>query len=171
MKKLLYLAFVLITTLSCSTLQTNKIIPYLVSIETENSIYQMINNLNKEKIVFYFENLPDSKFKIHLFKDGMNNKYSFSNRKLFINDRFYPIIFDTDYKFFVKTENNYPIISKFEDESEKKSNVVKMPSINERIKNRNLYIRDSKINIVDFSIYWIIDAKGNLLETNSNKTD
>jgi hypothetical protein len=171
MKKSLYLTLVLILILSCSTLKTNKVIPYLVSIEAENSIYQAINNLNKEKIAFYFENLSDGKFKVHLIKDGINDKYSFSNRKLFINDKFYPIIFDNDYKFFVKTENNYPIISKFEDESEKKSTVVKMPSIYERIKNRNLYIRDSKINIIDFSIYWIVDTKGNLVETNSNKTD
>lgn len=169
MKKIIFLIAVCVALYSCSATHNEKTIPYLVSIEVENSIQQAISNLNKESVAFYFENLPDYKFKIHLMVDGIKDRYSFSNRKLFINDKFYPLIFDNDYKFFVKMENGYPVVSKFEDDTERKSTIIKMPSIDERIKNKQLFMKDSKINNIDWSTFWVVDDKGRLLETNSKK--
>jgi hypothetical protein len=168
MKKIITLIVICIVFWNCSTRRNEKVIPYIVSIDAENSIYQTIKDLKQNGIVFYFENVEDKKFKIHLIQDEVDI-YSFSNRKLFINDRFYPLVFDNDYKFFVKMENGYPIVSKFEDETERNSSVIKMPSIDERMKNKQLYIKDSKKNIIDWSTYWVVDERGNLLETNSKK--
>lgn len=167
MKKIIVLIIISFTFYNCSSVYTEKVIPYSVSIESENSIYHTIESLNQNNISFYFETLEDNKFKIHLITDGINGNYFFSNRKLFVNDKFYPLVFDTDYKFFVRMKDNYPIISKFEDDTEKKSTVIKMPEIEERVKNINLYLKDSKRKIIDSSTYWVVDVKGNLLETNA----
>ncbi len=163
--KIYIIALLIITQFlsNCSS-QRNAVIPYILGIDTENSIYQSIKG-NDKNISFYFEHLSKDKYKIHLAKS--DNKFLASNRKLFINDKFYPITLDTDYSFYVKSENNYPIISKFEDEDEKKSNVIKIPDISERLKNKSLYLKDKITLNIDWSIYWIIDGNGNLLETNS----
>jgi hypothetical protein len=167
MKKTIILIIFSLVVTNCSTIPKNNIIPYLLSIEAESSIYDNIKNSNKDSIAFYFERLSDNKFKVHLLKEGILDEYSVSNRKLFINDKFYPLIFDIDYKFYVKMKNSYPIVSKFENEDEKKSVSITMPNINERMKNRLLYIRDGRYPRIELSIYWIVDNKGNLLETNS----
>lgn len=166
MKKV-FLILIIINLYSCSSVKKRNVIPYILSIDAENSIYQKIKNQNKEEVEFYFERLSENKNKIHLRVNKSNEKDEISNRKLFINDCFYPLIFDLDYLFYVKLKNNYPIVSIFEDEKELKSNEIKMPSIEERVKNKMLYIKDAKKYIIDFSIYWLVDNNGNLLETNS----
>lgn len=167
MKNIIYLLLTCFVFSSCSSIKHKKVIPYFISTESEFSIYENIKNLKKDHIVFYFENIGDKKFKIHLFNDNVEDQYSFSNRKIFINDTFYPLIFDTDYIFFVKTKNNYPVISKFNDDSERNFSIIKIPNIEERVKNSVQYLKDTKYNIIDFSTYWIIDNKGKLIETNS----
>lgn len=44
---------------------------------------------------------------------------------------------------------------------------VKIPSIEERMKNKSLYAKDRITNIIDRSIFWIVDKHGKLIETNS----
>jgi len=168
MKKIILIIAIALCISSCATTPKERNIPYSVSIDAEYSIFKAIQNLKQDKISFYLEHISDDKFQIHLL-ESINENYSFSNRKLFINDKFYPLIFDTDYLFFVKTENGYPIVTKFENDDEKKFEVIKTPSISERFNNKSLYARDMKINRIDWSIYWIVDSKGNLLETNSKK--
>lgn len=148
---------------NCSS-QKNVVIPYILAIETESSIYQSIKG-NDKNVSFYFEHLPENKYKIHLSTG--DTKFLAFSRKLFVNDKLYPIIFDADYSFYVKSQNNFPTISKFENEDERKSISIKMPDIAERLKNKSLYIKDVKTNNMDWSTYWIVDANGNLLETNS----
>jgi len=164
-KKILLLSILGFVFSNCVAQNMEKAIPYLFTIDTENSIYKYIKESKKDSIAFFMESMPNEKYKIHVFLDGIQENYSFSNRKLFINDRFYPLILDTDYFFYVKMENDFPVVSKFEDESERKSNVIRMPDIKEREKNKSLYLRDEKIKLICLSVYWIIDKKGNLIET------
>lgn len=166
MKKLFICIIITFTFLGCATISRSKVIPYILSIEAENSIYQKIKDYDKNKIAFYFERIEKNKNRIHLLKDGINDKYSFSNRKLFINDRFYPLIFDNDDNFYVEMVNNFPVVFKFEDETEMKSNKFKMPNIEERIKNKNLYIKSMIKRLIEISTNWVVDDNGKLIETN-----
>lgn len=167
MKKKISLVFLSILFINCSTINKTKTIPYILSIEAENSIYNTLKNLNKDSITFYFEALNDKKFKFSLLRKGNLEEYSFSNRKLFINDKFYPLILETDYIFFLDMKDDYPIISIFENEDEIKSNSIKMPKIEERVKNKNLYLKDGRVPIIENNEYWIVDNKGGLIETNT----
>ncbi len=151
--------------INCRSIPEMKIIPYLVSIETEDSIYGKIKSMNN--VSFYLEHISTNEYKIHLMESEKSNQ---SNRMIFINDKFYPLFFDTDYLFYVKMKNNYPIVSKFENEDEKKSSEIKIPTIDERIKNKNLFLRDRTSLNIDWSIFWVVDSKGNLIKTNLNQT-
>ncbi len=145
--------------------QKTTIVPYLLNIDAENSIYKFIKTESQDSIAFYFERIEKEKIKIHFTKG--DSKSLISNRKLFINDKFYPIIFDTDYSFFVNTENDFPTVQKFEDKGERNFKVVKMPTIAERLKNKSLYAQNKIMNVIDWSTFWIVDLNGKLLETNS----
>ncbi|WP_152640794.1 hypothetical protein [Flavobacterium sp. 316] len=160
---------ILITAFCLLKINAQNTIPYLVNLETEKSIYKEILNKPKEDIAFLIENVSDKRFKIHLisFKD---KEIQLTNRKLFINDEFYPIIFYTDYLFYTQLKDNKPLVS-FE-ESKNVYKDISIPTIEEREKNNHLYGLKRKSIIVDNSIYWIIDDKGKLVETNSIlKTD
>jgi hypothetical protein len=163
MKKIILSLFV-INLIGCESLPKENIVPYVLSIEAENSIYKAIKNENKDSIIFYFKQLSIDKFEFDLLK---GDKYSFSNRKLYVNDQFYPLIFETDYIFYSKMVDGKPLVLKFNDDTEKKSSQVKIPDIQERLINKSLYSIMRKKNILDMTIFWIVDSKGNLLETNS----
>lgn len=166
MKKIIILILAFLT-FSCSSVNRDKTIPYILSIDAEESIYKSLQSQNNDGLYFFFEHLPNNNFKIHLFEDGFNHEFYFSNRRLLINDRFYPIIFDTDYFFYLEKKDNIPVVLKFKNEDEKQSETVKIPTILERSKNRTLYAYKKKHQIIDHSIFWIVDLKGNLIETNS----
>jgi hypothetical protein len=75
------------------------------------------------------------------------------------------LIFDTDYFFYSKIKNNKPVTS-----FEKEKNIYKeitIPTIQVRETNPELYGYSKKTILIDNSIYWIVDRKGKLLETNS----
>ena len=163
MKKILVL--ILISILSKANAQSNSIIPYLLDIETESSIYQFIQRQKQDSIAFYFEKLENDRIKIHFTQKSLRT--ADSNRKLFINDKYYSIIFDTDYQFYVKAENDFPIITKFKDDREREFEIVKMPNIEDRLKNKYLYAKDGIKQLIDWSTFWIVDQNGKLIETNS----
>ncbi len=163
MKKIILLfTFISITNLYS---QKNTIIPYILDINTENSIYQYIKEKKQDSIAFYFERLENDKFKIHLSQKSRSA--ADSNRKLFINDKLYSIIFDMDYIFYVKAKDDFPIVTKFKDYREREFDIVKMPNIEERIKNKSLYAKDQIKSIIDWSTFWVVDQNGKLIETNS----
>ena len=163
MKKILVL--ILISILSKANAQSNSSIPYLLDIETESSIYQFIQRQKQDSIAFYFEKLENDRIKIHFTQKSLRT--ADSNRKLFINDKYYSIIFDTDYQFYVKAENDFPIITKFKDDREREFEIVKMPNIEDRLKNKYLYAKDGIKQLIDWSTFWIVDQNGKLIETNS----
>ncbi|WP_348825749.1 hypothetical protein [Flavobacterium aestuarii] len=162
MNKILFICIIICSGLLNAQEQT---IPYLLDWETENSIYQYLElkKANKDSVVFIFENLDREKVKIHISKKSQN--FQKSNRKLFINDRLYPIIFEMDYWFYTETKNDFPIISK--ETSNYKSEFVPIPNLKERKQNAEKYAYRKLINIIDWSIYWIVDRKGKLVETNT----
>ena len=145
--------------------QKNTIIPYVLDINSENSIYQYIKEKKQDSIAFYFERLENDKIKIHLSQKSRRS--ADSNRKLLINDKLYSIIFDLDYIFYVKSKDDFPIVTKFKDDREREFDIVKMPNIEERMKNKSLYAKDQIKSIIDWSIFWIVDQNGKLVETNS----
>jgi len=155
---------ILLTSFCLWKISAQNTIPYLVNLETEKSIYKEILNMPKEDISFLLENLSDKTFKIHLiiFK---SNDLQITNRKLFVNNEFYPLIFYTDYLFYTKLKDDKPIVS-FE-ESKNVYKDIAIPTIEERKKNSHLYSLKRKSIIIDNSIYWIVDNKGDLMETNS----
>ncbi len=168
MKQILASIFIFCTLSLCKAQSSEKIIPYLLGIEAENTIYQFLKSSDKkDSIAFYMESLPDDKYKIYFLRLGIKNpNANISNRKLFINDRFYPLILDTDYWFYVKMENNFPIVGKFENEDEKKSNYIKIPPIEQRLKDKALILRDGKYPNYELTVNWTVDKKGNLVGSN-----
>jgi hypothetical protein len=162
MKRILKFSL-LILVISCST-KKNVIIPYLLDLSTEKSVYKEIINSNKN-IVFYFESLPENKIKIYLVS-LYDNDFLSTNRKLFINDKFYPVIFEHDYSFYSNLGNDGKPVTAFE-VNKYKFKDIPIPTIQEREKNPDAYGYKRKLIIIDNSIYWIIDKKGKLIETNS----
>ncbi|KFF03183.1 hypothetical protein [Flavobacterium reichenbachii] len=163
MKNIINLGFLFLFT-GCSSINTKDIIPYFIGFDAEKSIYEEVSKSTEKDVVFYIEHLADTTLKFHLI-NSRDNDFLITNRKLFINDRFYPVIFDTDYLFYSEIKNGHPIIS-----FEVKKNTyedISIPSIEEREKNIELYGYKKKLLIIDNSIYWVVDKKGKLLHTNS----
>lgn len=162
MKNILLL-IVIVLTISCSTKRDIALIGYLLAIDTEKSIYQELLNSGKgETVVFYLEHLSDHQIKIHLLEEI--GDFASTNRKLFINDKFYPLIFDTDYLFYTKLKANYPAITK--EKSLSGQSTVKIPTIEERDRNFKIYGVPKKVLILEYSTYWIVNRQGELIETN-----
>ena len=145
----------------CSSNKYTNTIPYLISLDAEKSIYNKISKLENNSVMFYFEHLPNLNYKIYLVSRIGKNEFSSTNRKLFINENFYPIIFDTDYQFYSKLKEGYPTVL-LEDKKE-----IKIPIISEREKNVDLYGYNRKNLIIDNTYYWVIDKKGKLVESNT----
>lgn len=162
------ITFVLIIIcIGCSSTKDKKIIPYLLNKNTEESIYNELLKLNENRIVvFYLEHLPNSNFKIHLIDGSDKDEFISTNRQLFINNKFYPLIFDTDYFFYTDMENNYPSIVSIDAKTLKETK-ISIPKIDERIKNPESYASTRKTLLIDNSFYWVIDNRGRLIETNS----
>lgn len=164
MKNIIISSFVLLF-ISCTSVKNKTyVIPYLIDVSAEKSIYKEVFKSTEKNIVFYIEHLSDSTLKFHLINSN-DKEFLETNRKLFINDKLYPIIFDTDYLFYSEMKDGQPIVS-----YEIKKNIyekIYIPTIQEREKNPELYGYKRKAIIIDHSIYWILDKKGKLLQTNS----
>ncbi|WP_406845198.1 hypothetical protein [Flavobacterium soyae] len=166
MKNIFSLGFFLLL-FSCTSIKTNDtLIPYVIDIGAEKSIYNEISKVKHKDVVFYIEHLSDSTLKFHLINSN-GKDFLRTDRKLFVNDKFYPIIFDTDYLFYSEMKDGKPIVSL---EVKKNSyEEIPIPSIQEREKNPELYGFKKKSVMIDNSLYWILDRKGKLLKTNTDK--
>ncbi|GEP52818.1 hypothetical protein FNO01nite_34900 [Flavobacterium noncentrifugens] len=166
MKRKIILIISIALSFACKAQNRDKIIPYLIGIEAENEIYQFMKGAKNDSVAFYMESLPNEQYKIHFIREGIQTPNAVSNRMLFINDRFYPLILESDYTFYVKMENQIPTIRKFENEDEKKLLYIKIPTINERMKDKNLIVKDKRIPLYELTVNWIIDNNGNLVSSN-----
>lgn len=164
--KNLFLILLFSLLLSCSARKEGNIIGYLLAADTEKSIHDELLERGKGKpAIFYLEFLSDSQYKIHLLDES--SEFEITNRKLFVNKEFYPIIFATDYLFYTELRDNYPVISLEKTLSEYSN--IKIPNIDERVRNPDIYGMPRKALIIDNSIFWIVDRNGRLVETNSSK--
>ncbi|MGV3460638.1 MAG: hypothetical protein ACO1N9_09325 [Flavobacterium sp.] len=162
MKKL-QLLLLFVTLVNCSSKKDAGFIGYLLSIDTEKSIYGELLKRNKNKpAIFYLEHLPDSKIKIHLIEQS--GDFTSTNRKLFINDKYYPLIFETDYLFYTELKDGFPIVT-----TDKPVIKKSISSIKERTENPDAYGIIKKVLVIEHSTYWIIDKKRKLLETNVSR--
>ena len=164
MKKILIL-IILFSFTDIYSQESEQLHPYFLSTDAEYSIFKFIQNENKDEIEFRINEITENRiiFEVFTNRKQINN----SNRKLFIDDRFYPINFMTDNFFRVIMEKDFPVIHKVDENGENQIR-MKMPSVTERIKNKELYRDNTKpIIYCGKSIYWIVDKDGNLLETNS----
>ncbi len=116
MKKLIVLSL-LIGFVNCKSTQhaNNNFIPYLLPLETESAIFKEMSYIPSEKkIAFYFD--FEKNGSINIWADTFSNGYSkevrLSNRKLFINDKFYPLVFSTDETFQAILEGGNIIVTK-----------------------------------------------------------
>ena len=147
--------------------QKSEIVPYMLSFKTEKSIYDIIKDKEKDSLAFFMDRLEGGKYKIHvLFK--CTSAYSSSNRKLFINDRFYPLFFDTDYQFnLFELKDNFPILKIYPSDEDDNYQIIKMPDLETRIKNNYIFQKRVPVIMHCTTIYWIIDSNGDLIETKS----
>lgn len=156
MKRIIILLILIVS--SCSTTNQKGIISYVVDISAEKSIYEVVSQ--KSNICFYMQALGDSKFKIYLIENN-DKEFLITNRKLFINNKFYPIIFESDYIFYSQVKDGKPMVS-----YEEQRNIYKeipMPSIEQREKQSDQYGYLRRRLIIDYAPFWIIDEKGKLV--------
>lgn len=158
MKNIFKVSLVLLMMYSCSSSKNRVIIPYTLDIGVEKLIYQEI--VNKTNVAFYLQAINDSQFKLSLI-NSTNNDFSFSNRMIFINDRFYPLIFESDYIFYSKIKDNRPIVS-YEIERNKYKEIP-LPTIERREKELESFGYPQKRMIIDKATFWIIDKKRKLV--------
>lgn len=148
---------------ACSSKKSNSIIPYFLNIDTEKNIYKKIQKFEQEDVVFYLEIISKNSYKLHLIKSKGEEDFMKTNRKLFINDRFYPIIFETDYNFFIELKKDFPVVTKFRNELDGKGEKINIPPIEIRDKERDLFSYPKKQLILDNSIFWLIDNRGKII--------
>ena len=145
--------------LSCQTLretavkEDNNFIPYLLPIETEEALYKEIKPILSESVLLgiRFEFINEGVINVYLnvFRNGYDRDHSLTNRKVFINDTFYPLVFDVDDTFYAVTQQGMPTwnVSRADPENRRKDIITneKIPSLEERKKLRAVYQRSNKI--------------------------
>ncbi|MDR2223112.1 MAG: hypothetical protein LBE34_10290 [Flavobacteriaceae bacterium] len=158
MRLILVLSLLILT--SCSVKKQAEMIPYVLDLNVEESIYnEILRSKGNGKKVFFVEFMSDSMLKFSLL-DIDNKEALITNRKLFINDKFYPIVFETDYFFNIGIKDSKPVVFN-EDDKE-----IAMPTIKERKNNIGQYGYKKTVLIIDNSLYWIVNRKGELIKTN-----
>lgn len=148
--------------LSCSSVKQQSII-YLLDKTAEKSIYDKINKNDVKSIAFYMMNSSDSTYRLYLMEDFNDDFILKTNRKLFINNQSYPLVFETDYLFYSETKDNTPIISVDDNENEQRK--ITIPPIDERYKNSDIYSFPRRYLMIH-SYFWVIDIHGKLVEPN-----
>ena len=136
----------------------------MLDIDTELSIYNEIKRTDFD-FAFYVSSESDSTYSFKLVRCSKNEMVSRTNRKLFVNDRYYPIIFNTDYIFYSKTSKNMPLVAKSLSRYSEKE--VATPPIDERYKNKDTYSRMAARPLWHNYAYWVVDIHGKIIETNT----
>lgn len=140
---------------------------YLLSMEAEYSIYSYISKYNEYECFFLFEFLDDNKIKIHLRDKKGYKDFLPSNRKLYIDNKYYDIMFKTDFSLFVATKNDVPQVWYGDNPKKKLDQYIDIPSVSVRKSKPENFGYERKLNIIDLSIYWIVNSHGDLIESNS----
>ncbi len=162
--------------LSCQTVkdvtittQEDTFIPYILPIETEEAIYEKIKPLLLESVLLgvKFKHNTGGWIDIYIgvFRNGYDRDHNLTNRKIFINDTFYPLVFNVDYTFNAFSRGGFPLwnVSRADPKNKRNdiSTVEKVPSLEERKKIRGVYKRDYILR--HNSPILKIDLEGNII--------
>jgi len=112
MKGIAYLSLMLILMSCFATKEANQKneesnFAYVLPLSIEEEIWKLVKNRNLENVNLFFQLRREKEF-YHLLITPTKNinkeyfgyfKISKSNRKLLLNDKLYPIVFDSDYDF------------------------------------------------------------------------
>ena len=140
---------------------------YLLSIEAEYSIYSYISKHNEYECFFLFEFLDDNKIKIHLRDKKGYKDFLPSNRKLYIDNKYYDIMFKTDLSLQIASMNDVPQVWYGNNSKKKLDQNINIPSISVRNSKPENFGYERKFQILDLSVYWIVNHQGDLIESNS----
>ena len=175
--KLIVVAFIFAFLGSCKTTKTgNTFIPYDVPFSTEKAIYNRIQQLQGayKYIAFSFYFNDDTTIDVYMHADnkGYDIRHKLTNRKIFVNDRFYPLDFNLDQTFQMEMKNDIPIAEKHcwtvvRPRSETYE-TIKIPSIEEREKlydNPDCSLgRRLRQLLIDYQPILKINLKGQIIE-------
>lgn len=108
MKKIILLVMILFTVGSCKSTKVSESIIYFLPRAVEEELFKIISKQKEMDYCFYLLSKSEYKYEIFIIEDKLKNnfntvnKYRYvdnTNRKLLVNDKFYPLIFATDYTF------------------------------------------------------------------------
>lgn len=106
-----FIQLVLLLFFSCSSLKNKEsdTIPYVFPPEVTNIISKQI--LETGELCFFYLSKIDSKWNLYILKSDneelKNNILKNTNRKVYINRRFYPLILESDEKFSISQNGEY----------------------------------------------------------------
>ncbi len=151
-----------------STLVEDSFIPYLLPLETEKAIYEKIKDLSLENYLgFTFEFNSDGTISIYtdIFKQKFGRDHTLTNRKIFVNDKFYPLVFNLDDTFYAESKGGFPAINVSRvDPKNKRNDIIteeKLSNLEQREKLRAVYKRRHILSHNEPILK--IDVKGNLI--------
>ena len=158
-------------------LEKSKIV-YLFPPETEKTLFRFIEKIKEKPVIFYLERTSDDKaIKLHLevFENMTALKRNFSNftntnRFVFVDNKYYPIMFDYDYDFYTLIKDGTLQVSLLDNETKNETD-KDIPSLNFRLKNPHLIGYKKRIRLIDWSNYLLLDNKGNILENGLGNGD
>ena len=145
-KKIGIVGFVLILLIGCKSSkiggqEKNSFIPYVLPLKIERMVYEELKLIpNDKKIGVYFDYQKDGAIDVWLdtYSKGYDASAKLSNRKIFINDTFYPLVFDSDEIYQAKLVGNSIMVTKachYKDRSKKETfTEIPLPSLSEREK-------------------------------------
>jgi len=108
MRKVFLLVILLFTIGSCKSTKVSEPITYFLPRAVEEELFKIISEQKEIDYCFYLLSKSEYKYEIFIIEDELNNnfksvnKYRYvdnTNRKLLVNDKFYPLVFATDYAF------------------------------------------------------------------------
>ncbi|RKN77817.1 hypothetical protein [Ulvibacterium marinum] len=171
MRKLINFTILCLILSGCASNIKKSRITYLFPVETENSISEFLKGQKSKFAVFYFERVkdnPTTKVHVETFKSkealetALSNS-TLGNRYVFIDYKYYPVLFDYDFKFYSNEKNGKPQVSVI-NEANGNQEEKDIPALTYRMKNQHLIGYKKNIRIIDWSNYVIIDDKGNIVE-------
>ena len=142
-------------TISCQVYTKNAekeddFIPYVLPVETEQALYNELKPLLLKPflfgIAFEFTQKGTIEVYINVFRNGYDVDHNLTNRKVFVNDTFYPLVFKLDRTFDAISKGGFPMwnITRNDPKNKRNSFITeeKIPSLKERKDKAAVYRRE-----------------------------
>jgi DNA-binding LytR/AlgR family response regulator len=165
MKNIILLVFLTSFIIGCGSSKLNKSIPYLLPDSVESKLYNVIKDEPEYNFAFYLIHEKDDIYKIIMLRNKQKDYKAIdsfdyikkSNRKVFINNKFYPLVFRSDYIFGTDMRKTELITLSEREEREKKYR-----SDRKAPESPLFLVHRSWLNAEGYSITF--DKKGNIIE-------